>query len=276
MQHIYSAILEKLSPSQKEWFLIATEEITRAKDDTQFLFHFSSCSRKLKNSLPPFSCGLEIPFFNLIEITRIYLVLLYCNTSQKPFDEIFPKLKISADIQETVTLCKGLCFFPISENLKSYAEEGVRSNMKEIFESVAHNNKFPFLNFDENSWNQMVLKALFIDSPIFLIYGFKSRKNMELNRMVVDYALERIAASRTINPELWSCIIYTDHPRIMAYWLELLNHGSELEKNAICLIWSDPLYKKEKRIPDKFLKQIKLNTWEEIGRELDKKRKGAG
>lgn len=265
---------EKFTTEQMSWFSFVVEEIKKAKDDIPFLFHFSSCSRKLKKNSGLFFCGLECPQFSLTEITRIYLILYYSNISQKPIDELLLKLKVSADMQEIVTMNKGLSFFPFSGSLKSFAEEGLRSNMKEIFESVALNNMFPHLNFDENSWNQMVLKALFIDSPIYLIYGFQKRKNAELNRMVVDYALERIAASRDISPELWRCITVVENPIIIDYWLNQLAHGNELEKIAISLAWADQKFKDKKPFIEDLLRKIPMGNWENIGIELDKKRKG--
>ena len=56
---------------------------------------------------------------------------------------------------------------------------------------------FPDLNF-----NQLVMKAIFIEAPVARIEGLAARRNADLARMARDYASERRAASRTVPPEL--------------------------------------------------------------------------
>ena len=52
----------------------------------------------------------------------------------------------------------------------------------------------------------MVLKALFVGSPLHPIYGLKRRNNQQLSQMLINYARERLAAKRKVNPELWQLI----------------------------------------------------------------------
>ena len=52
----------------------------------------------------------------------------------------------------------------------------------------------------------MVLKALFIGTPLWPIVGLDERANSTLATMLVNYAHERWAAHRTVSPELWRCV----------------------------------------------------------------------
>src|SRR5690606_38812374 len=52
--------------------------------------------------------------------------------------------------------------------------------------------------FDTLTWNQMLLKALFIGEPLNTIYGFNLRTTPELMTMVNDYIDERRSAGREI------------------------------------------------------------------------------
>ncbi len=87
--------------------------------------------------------------------------------------------------------------------MSSAPAEGLRTNMKAVFEAVAHNSPYPAEQFSENRWNQMVVKALFIGSTLYPIEGLERRWNPDLTRMLCDYAHERWAAGRTVSYELW-------------------------------------------------------------------------
>ncbi len=112
-------------------------------------------------------------------------------------------LVASADLGELVALYQSLPLLPHAERLVDLAAEGARSNMTAVFNAVAIRNAYPAEYFDEAGWNQMVLKALFVESPLHLIYGLDRRANLALAQMLVDYAHERWAAKRPVSPELW-------------------------------------------------------------------------
>jgi hypothetical protein len=75
-----------------------------------------------------------------------------------------------------------------------------------VFEAIALRNPYPAQHFDEAAWNQMILKALFIESSLSPIYGLDQRRNPTLARMAIDYVHERWAARRKVNPELWRLV----------------------------------------------------------------------
>jgi hypothetical protein len=109
----------------------------------------------------------------------------------------------TADLAELVAFYRALALLPVSKDLTRRAAEGLRSGMKPVFEAVAHRNPYPREAFDQDAWNQMVLKALFIGSELSPIQGLDERVNPELSVMLIDYAHERWAAQRTISIELW-------------------------------------------------------------------------
>ena len=137
-----------------------------------------------------------------IQAARILLILT-ASADFTVFQKRLQKLFATGDMGELVTLYQALPLFPHPESFTAQAAEGLRSNIKAVFEAVAHGNPFPAVHFSEEQWNQMVLKALFIDSTLQPILEFDRRANAELARILVDYAHERWAAGRVVAPELW-------------------------------------------------------------------------
>lgn len=139
------------------------------------------------------------------EAARI-LILVEAGGRGESFAKRFTELCQTADVGEAIALYRGLPLYPDPELLEAQAAEGVRTNMRAVFEAVAHRNPFPRERFDENRWNQMVLKALFIGSTMQPIQGLDERANPALAKTLCDYAHERWAAGRPISPELWRCV----------------------------------------------------------------------
>jgi hypothetical protein len=124
----------------------------------------------------------------------------------KPFAERFRALCRTADVAELVTLYRGLPLYPDPAALEEQVGEGLRSNMRGVFDAIAHRNPYPKAHFDDHRWNHMVLKALFIGSPLAPIQGLDERANPQLARIMCDFAHERWAAGRPAPFEIWRCV----------------------------------------------------------------------
>jgi hypothetical protein len=134
------------------------------------------------------------------------VLLLGAGAPAERFAARLEQLFVTADVGELVTFYRGLPIYPDQRRYAERAAEGVRSNMKAVFEAVAHNNPFPAEQFSESAWNQMVLKAVFIGSALHPIRGLNRRQNACLARMLCDYAHERWSAHRAVSMELWRCV----------------------------------------------------------------------
>ena len=134
------------------------------------------------------------------------LILLVAGGSGEAFATRFRQLCRTADVAEAIAFYRGLPLYPDPERLETQAAEGTRTNMRAIFEAVAHNSPYPREQFAQNRWNHMVLKALFVGSQLHPIQGLDERANLELAGMLSDYAHERWAAGRPVSPELWRCV----------------------------------------------------------------------
>ena len=144
---------------------------------------------------------------------RVLGLLTY--KADRPFAEVFKDLRRTSDVGEMIALYRGLPLYPDPETLFFEVGEGLRSNLKPVFEAIAHDNPFPRDHMDEHRWNHMILKALFVDSRLSPIIGLEDRANPELARILIDYAQERWAAGRPVTEELWIPVRpFADHPEI--------------------------------------------------------------
>ena len=109
----------------------------------------------------------------------------------------------SGEVTELVALYSALPLLPYPEKLTNRASEGIRTNMSVVFDAVVLNNPYAADYLDEGPWNQMVLKALFMERPLYQIQGLEKRSNARLTKMISNYAHERWAAGRSTSPEMW-------------------------------------------------------------------------
>ena len=151
------------------------------------------------------------------------------------FAQRFTQLCRTADVAEAIAFYRGLPLYPEPSLLEAQAAEGTRSNMRAVFEAVAHRNPYPREQFSENRWNHMVLKALFVGSTLGPIQGLDERANPALARMLCDYAHERWAAGRPVSPELWRCVGPFADEDALADLQRALATGDATERQAAAL-----------------------------------------
>jgi hypothetical protein len=111
-----------------------------------------------------------------------------------------------ADLAEAVTIYRALPFFAHPQRWIERAAEGVRSNIRAVYDAVAFDNPYPAQHLGDDAWNQMVLKCFFLAAPSHRILGLEQRSNPDLARMLTQYAHERWAASRPVPVGLWRCV----------------------------------------------------------------------
>jgi hypothetical protein len=145
-------------------------------------------------------------YWSVDQAARTLLVLSLPQNNAEKYVETLEQVFTTADVGELVALYQALPLLPYPERFRARASEGIRSNMTTVFNAVALRNPYPAEYLDDLAWNQLVLKALFVGSPLYLIQGLDQRANPELAKMLIDYARERWAANRSVSPELWRLV----------------------------------------------------------------------
>ena len=175
--------------------------------------------------------------WSLADAARI-LILVDLSRREADFAALFRDLCRTADVAEAIAFYRGLPLYDRPAELESQAAEGARSNMRVVFEAVAHRNPYPRECFDEQRWNHMILKALFVGAPLAPVQGLDERANPRLAAMLRDFAHERWAAGRTVSPELWRCVGPFADEAAIADFQRLFQSKSSAERGAAVLALS--------------------------------------
>ena len=162
------------------------------------------------------------------------ILLLADGTTGPAFAARLRSLFATADLSETICFLRGLPLYPDPALHVMRAREGARSGMRPVFEAVAHANPYPAEVFDEAGWNQLVLKALFIEMALAPIQGLDRRANPTLMRMLCNYAHERWAAGRPVSSELWRCVGPFADKAARRDLARVAATGTEAERAAAC------------------------------------------
>ena len=182
--------------------------------------------------------GFRPDTWNRLQTARTYLLLHVEAKDAEHFTGMLGRLLGSADMYEQEAIYAALPILPYQEHLKLRAAEGLRTNITSVFDAIALNNPYPAKYLDELAWNQMVIKAFFLQRPIYQIMGADDRANANLTKILVDYAHERWAAGREVMPEIWRFVAPFLKEEQLKDLQKVISEGNTLEKEAALLACS--------------------------------------
>jgi hypothetical protein len=213
--YLRKIIVRQATKEGMDWLEESLVQFIHKNDNKNIFKAFAQAPRYLgkeKIELTTFSrneaemFGIRPQNWTLAQAARILMLVSLPHESIEEYLEILDELFTAADVEELVSFYSALPLLPYPEKHVLRAQEGIRSNMTVVYDSVALDNPYPADNFDEQAWNQMVLKAVFIGRPLNRIIKFDERRNSKLAKMLIDYAHERWAANRPVSPELWRAV----------------------------------------------------------------------
>jgi hypothetical protein len=118
-----------------------------------------------------------------------------------PFEEhaaFVRQVYLRGDYKEQAAVLASLSFLPGPERYLDLAIDACRTNVLDVFEGIACDNAYPAAHFPEANFNQMVLKAIFMEVSVTRVAGLAQRATAELSRMAADFGDERRAAGRSV------------------------------------------------------------------------------
>ncbi len=199
---------DSTSPESMTWLRSTLESQSADFHERPFYYAFSGVSRHFeKNGAISVAVGNPFHDWDHFRAARVLLLLVLAEQEKEIFVKTFLALLNTADLREQIALFSALPSLPHPEELLESAVDGLRSNIVDIFDSIALDNAFPKEHFSDEAWNQMVLKAIFITRPLHRVIGIEDRRNQNLAEAISDLAHERWAAGRSITPEAWRSMI---------------------------------------------------------------------
>ena len=150
--------------------------------------------------------GFNINDWTIDRLCRLWLLMQADASDKNAYLAGIENLFNAAEMNEVAALYSSLFFLEYPDEWKARCAEGIRSNIGIVLEAIMYNNPYPFYYLSDLAWNQLVMKAFFTDKDVNRIIGVDERANKELAWILVDYANERLAAHRTVNPQLWRLV----------------------------------------------------------------------
>jgi hypothetical protein len=178
---------------------------------------------------------------DVLQMSRIYLLTKVLEVNPEFYTQEVAKIIEVADTTELETFLRYLTILPQSESFKYSAVEALRTNISIIFDAITLNNPYPALFFNDQQWNQMYLKAAFMERDLGMIESVDERANADLTRIISDYAHERWAASRTIDPMFWRPVSKFLDDTLLSDMKRLLTSENPIENKAgaLCCYFSE-------------------------------------
>jgi hypothetical protein len=257
LDKLFEDIIRKnVSSETFDWLINKT---SKASDNNTFNAVFVSLPRKTGRApatiepsaiqqIQSARSGLTIHGWTIDRLSRVWLLMHLDHSDQNKYFRTIENLFLAAEVNELIALYSALPVFAYPEMWKARCAEGIRNNIADVLTAIMCNNPYPAENLDEQAWNQLVLKAFFTEKPVEQIIGIDSRANAKLAYTLSDYAHERWAAQRSVDPQLWRCVGKFIDEKIFPDIQKIAASNNELEREAAALAAYDSQYTPAKKM----------------------------
>jgi hypothetical protein len=204
----------RLDAAARVWLERAVEAADPPFDRDAFVTAFALAARRAGKAAPPLAgpalerlraAGVTWPVdaWGADGLVRAALLLraaagLAPGELERLVDDCFRR----GDTRERQAVLRTLALLPEPARFVALGVEACRTSVEPVFEAIACENPYPARHFPEPSFNQMVLKAVFVGIAVRRILGLPARITPDLRRMVADYASERRAAGRSVPADI--------------------------------------------------------------------------
>lgn len=232
-----------LNNSEFQWLIDAVAQISEAKSKKDLYMTYSLCTSKIQNT-PIADFGtrdfawktyLETQKASTLEVSRIFILSSALEAGDEFLKPVQQLIQV-ADKTELETFLKYLVLLPEPKNFNFAAVEALRTNIATVFNAISQYNPYPAQYFTTAEWNQMYLKAAFMQQDLKKIPEIDKMANKDLARIISDYAHERWAASRDVEPMFWRPVSNFLEGNLIDDIERLFKSDAEREQKAATLV----------------------------------------
>jgi len=266
---IYVLIRTRLPKDQMDWM----KTMMIYENETLFFQNFRRIPEMIPSVSPEWSSsekinleklypGLTSGQWNLQQFCQCLLMLCI------PEDQnvaVVKKLMQSADISELISIYKGIFFLENACEFVPLVEEGITTHITSVFDSIAILNPFAAKYLPMDSWNQLVLKALFMKRPLYQITNLDLRNNGKLAFIANNFIRERWSAGKTVSPEIWRLMDGFVTKEITSDLLKVIESGDQLSRHAAIIV----LRENASNTCNNILRPINTTLWNYIGEQYN-------
>lgn len=229
-------------------------------------------SKDQTNTISAIRPNLSIANWTIDRLARVWLLIHLDTTDKDNYFRSIENLFLAAEVNELIALYSALPVLAFAQQWSARCAEGIRNNIADVLTAIMCNNPYPSENLNEPAWNQLVLKAFFTEKPVNEIIGLDDRANEQLAKTLSDYAHERWAAHRHVNPLLWRCVGPFISESILPDIQKLISSDSPADNQAAALaIYSSSFPSAKKLLSDKYRSEIEQGTlsWKTLAEKMN-------
>lgn len=246
-----------LNELEFQWLTGAVTQVSKAKSKKDLYMTYSLCTSKIQNThIADFGTQdfawrtyLETQKASTMEVSRIFILSSALEAGDEFLQPVQQLIQV-ADKTELETFLKYLVLLPEPENFKFAAVEALRTNIATVFNAISQYNPYPSQYFTTAEWNQMYLKAAFMQQDLKKIPEVEKMANKDLARIISDYAHERWAASRDVDPMFWRPVSNFLEGNLVDDIERLFKSDEEREQKAATLVCFNSNSEKARKLLD--------------------------
>jgi len=248
-----------LKEPEFQWLTSAVAEISKDKSRKDLYITYSLCTAKIEDR-PLMDFGsvdfewknyLEVQKTSTLELSRVFILSSVLEAGEEFLQPVQQLIQV-ADKTELETFLKYLVLLPEPKDFKFAAVEALRTNIATVFNAISQYNPYPSQYFSLAEWNQMYLKSAFMQQDLKKIAEVDKMANKDLARIISDYAHERWAASRDVDPMFWRPVSDFVEDGLMDDIERLFNSDEEREQKAATLVCFNSKSEEAKKLLDKY------------------------